>query len=235
MSGVVEELRERLAAAPGQGPGQVAPRELLPVRAPLDTLLPGGGLARGSVVSVEGSVWLALALAADASAAGSWCAVVGLPELGPAAAAEIGVDLTRLVLVESVSGQFATVVAALLDGVDLVLTTVPRDAKPAELRRLAARARERRSTILALGRWPEACDLTVRLTESRWLGLTADGYGRLTERRCKVAATGRGAAARERRAAVSFPLHRVDPRRDPAARPARSVQPARPARPLRPA
>lgn len=216
MSAVVEELRGRLAAAPG-----TAARELLPVRPPLDSLFPGGGLARGSVVAVDGSVWLALALAAEASAKGSWCAAVGMPALGPAAAAEIGVDLTRLVLVPSTSGQFATAVAALLDGVDVVIAQVPRDLRPAEARRLAARARERRSSILALGGWPDACDLSLRVTDSEWHGLH-QGYGRITERRCRVAAVGRGAAARERRAHVTFPHLRPDPRpsRPVAVRPA---------------
>ncbi|HEV2890614.1 MAG TPA: hypothetical protein VGX28_09580 [Frankiaceae bacterium] len=223
MSVVVEELRGRLAAAPGSG--LPAGRELLPVRSPLDSLFPGGGLARGSVVAVEGSVWLALALVAEASANGSWCAAVGVRDLNPAAAAETGIDLTRLVIVDT-RGQLATAVAALLDGVDVVVVQPDaRSLRPAEARRLAARARERRSAILAVGGWPDACDLTVRLAESRWLGLTPDGYGRLTERRCRVAASGRGAAARERRAHVTFPLHRVDPRPDPRPRP-RAVRPA---------
>ena len=219
MSAVVEELRGRLAAAAGPGV-----RELLPVRPPLDSLFPGGGLARGSVVTVEGSVWLALALAAEASAKGSWCAAVGMRELGPAAAAEVGIDLTRLVLVPSTSGQFATAVGALLDGVDVVIAKPPPDLKAGEARRLAARARERRSTILALGGWPDACDLSLRVTDSEWLGLH-EGYGRIAARRCRVAATGRGSAARGRRAHVTFPHLRHDPR---PPRPV-AVRPARPA------
>lgn len=204
------------------------------MRAPLDTLFPGGGLARGSVVSVEGSVWLALSLVAEASARGSWCAVVGMPALGAAAAAEIGVDLTRLVLVPSPGSQFATAVAALLDGVDVVVVRAPAGVRAGEARRLAARARERRSSILALGGWPDACDLRLRVTESEWLGLTADGYGRITARRCRVAAAGRGAAARERRAHVTFPHARPDPRPPrphavPLAGTGRAAAPARPA------
>lgn len=192
----VEELRARLPVAGG--------RRLLPVRRPLDDLFPGGGLARGSVVAVDGSVWLALAVAAGASAAGSWCAVVGLPRLGAAAAAEVGLDLTRLVLVPSPGGQWATAVAALLDGVDVVLVRPPRDVKTGEARRLAARARERGGVLLTLGPWPEPADLRLRVDGSEWLGLHA-GYGRIAARRCRVAAAGRGAAARERRVVTTLP------------------------------
>src|SRR5262245_20127568 len=60
-------------------PVALANERLLPVLDPLAPLLPGGGLRRGSVVSVaSGSTSLALALLAGASAAGSWCAAVGL-------------------------------------------------------------------------------------------------------------------------------------------------------------
>jgi hypothetical protein len=196
----VEELRERLGAP------VFTVRERLPVREPLASLFPGGGLARGSVVAVEGSVWLALAVAAGASQAGSWCAVVGFnkPLLGPAAAAEVGVDLTRLVVVPSPGDQWATAVAALLDGVDVVIARPLRDVKPAEARRLAARARERGSVLLTIGPWPEQPDLRLRVDRSEWLGLHA-GYGRITARRCRVAAVGRGSAARERRVDTTFP------------------------------
>jgi hypothetical protein len=200
MQPAVEELRARLGPPPGAG------RELLPVAAPLDALFPGGGLARGSVVAVEGSVWLALAVVARASSeAGSWCAVVGLRDLGPAAAAEIGVDLTRMVLVPSPGSHWATAVAALLDGVDVVLVKAVRDVRPAEARRLAARARERRSVLLVVGAtWPEAVDLRLRVDDTEWLGLNR-GYGRIAARRCRVSARGRGSAARERRVTASLP------------------------------
>ncbi|MDQ1712976.1 MAG: hypothetical protein QOE45_2426 [Frankiaceae bacterium] len=203
MPSAVEELRARLAPAPD--------RELLPVAAPLDALFPGGGLARGTVVAVEGSVWLALAVAARASEAGSWCAVVGMRDLGPAAAAELGVDLTRMVLVPCPGSHWATAVAALLDGVDIVLVRAVRDVRPAEARRLAARARERRSVLLVVGApWPEAVDLRLRVTDTEWTGLHA-GYGRIAARHCRVSARGRGAAARERRVTTSLPELGVPP------------------------
>jgi hypothetical protein len=211
MPAAAEELRARLAAAQGAGapdaPGGAgwAVHRLLPVPAPLDTLFPGGGLARGTVVAVEGSLWLALGLVAAASQAGSWCAVVGMRHLSAAAAAEAGVDLTRLVLVPSPGQQWATAVGALLDGLDVVMVCPPRDVRAGEARRLAARARERRSTLVPLGPWPDTVDQRVRVTESEWVGLHR-GYGRITGRRCRVAACGRGAAARERRVVATLPV-----------------------------
>src|SRR5688500_18731650 len=168
MPAAVEDLRERLGPPPGDFPA-----EPLPVLSPLDALFPRGALSRGTVVAVEGSVWLALALAAGASAAGSWCAVVGLPSLGAAAAAEAGIDLERLVLVPSPGAQWATTVAALLDGFDVVLARPTAQVKAGEARRLAARARERRAVIVALGSWPDTVDTRIRVVESEFAGLHA--------------------------------------------------------------
>src|SRR6266851_3607564 len=63
---------------------------VLPVLSVLRDLFPQGGLQRGSVVAVPGGGLLSLAIAAGASAAGAWCAVVGQPELGVRAAAGDG-------------------------------------------------------------------------------------------------------------------------------------------------
>src|SRR5262249_35878209 len=78
--------------------GPVPDAGMLPVLPALRELLPGG-LRRGTVVAVGGWGLLCLAVAAGASAAGAWCAAVGLPHLGVAAAAEAGLDPGRLLLV----------------------------------------------------------------------------------------------------------------------------------------
>ena len=52
------------------------------------------GLRRGSTVSVSGSISLLLALLGASSAAGAWCALVGLPRISAEAAAEYGIDLS---------------------------------------------------------------------------------------------------------------------------------------------
>jgi hypothetical protein len=80
-------------------PGEAVPDDaVLPVLPALQELLPGG-LRRGSVVATGPWGLLCLALAAGASAAGAWCAVVGLPQLGVAAAADAGLNPGRMLLI----------------------------------------------------------------------------------------------------------------------------------------
>jgi hypothetical protein len=92
-----------------------------PVAPLLAGLLPTGMLRRGSVVSLLGSTSLLWAMISVASQAGAWVAVVGIPEVGALAAAEQGVALDRLALIPRPGEQWPTVVAALLDGVDLLV------------------------------------------------------------------------------------------------------------------
>ena len=103
-----------------------AVRPVLPVRADLAALLPEGGLPRGSTVTVDGSTALLLNLLATATAKGTWAAVVEIPDLGLLAASEIGVALNRLALIPAPGAELATVVAALLDGIDLVVVAAER-------------------------------------------------------------------------------------------------------------
>ena len=111
---------------------------LLPVAPPLAGLFPDGGLRRGTTIVVGGratgggaglqpggSVSVALALVAAASAAGSWCALVGLDGLGAVAAHDIGIDLDRLAVVPRPQAAWAEVTAAVIDGVDLVVLFPP--------------------------------------------------------------------------------------------------------------
>ena len=76
-------------------------------------MFPAGGIRRGSTLAVRGSTSLLCALLAEASATGSWCAVVGVPTLGALAAAEAGVTVDRLALVPHPGSERAEVVAAL--------------------------------------------------------------------------------------------------------------------------
>ena len=78
-----------------------AAERTLPVPAALVDLVPQGGLQRGSTAATGGvaATSLALALVGPVTVAGSWVAVVGLPRLGLLAAAELGVDLERVILV----------------------------------------------------------------------------------------------------------------------------------------
>jgi hypothetical protein len=188
------------------GPGAtLADQRLLPVLPALEPLLPQPGLRRGATVAVTGSAALALALVAGASAAGSWVAAVGLPDLGILAAAETGVVLERLALVPAPGARaWPTVVAALLDAIDVVLVRSPPGLPSARARRLTARARERGVVLVPLGPWPQPADLRLAVTASTWHGL-GQGHGSLHSRVAEVVATGRGAATRERRALLWLP------------------------------
>ncbi len=198
--GAMGELAERVR------PVTLAREQRLPVLPALEGLVPGGGLQRGSTVAVTsaagagGATSLALALVAEASQGGAWVASVGLPSLGLAAADELGVALERLVLVAAPERDaWAGVVAALVDGFDLVVLHAGRGGiRPADARRLVARARERGAVLLPLGpSWPEGADVRLEVTKARWEGLD-DGHGHLLARKVRVAQTGRGEAARPR-------------------------------------
>lgn len=184
-------------------PVALAGERLLPVLPELEDLLVGGGLRRGTSVAVVNSTTLALRLLAGPSQAGSWCAAVGLPSLGLAAAAEAGLALERLALVPDAGEpkQWGTIVAALLDALDVVLVRPPTRVRLADSRRLAARARERGSVLVAIGQW-DGADVRLSVAGQGWDGI-GHGHGHLQSRRLDVVATGRAAAARERRAVLS--------------------------------
>jgi hypothetical protein len=189
-------------------PVALAGERVLPVLGPLEPLFPARGLRRGSVVTVGGSTSLALSLLAAASGEGSWCAAVGFPSLGLAAAAELGVVLDRFPLVPS-HRRWAWVVAALADGFDVVLARPPSVVKAADARRLTARVRERGAVLVVAGSsagaaWPEAAEVRLDVVSSTWEGI-GPGHGRLLGRRVEVVGGGRGAAARERRIQLWLP------------------------------
>lgn len=167
----------------------------LPLTETLEPLLPEG-LQRGTVASVEGSTSLMLALAAGASREGSWTAIVGMPAVGIVAAARRGIDLARLVLVPHPGSQAVEAAGACVDGMDVTLLGPRLALSDQDRRRLAARARERGSVILASGPWTGA-HLTLAVERSAWRGLGA-GEGRLRERDLTVAVAGRRSGAMRR-------------------------------------
>jgi hypothetical protein len=149
------------------------------------------------------STTLALALLAGPSAAGAWCGVVGVPTLGIEAAAAAGIDVNRLVLVPEPGDQWLQVTAALADVVTVVLTSPPASVSPAEVSRLGSRLRQRGSTLVTLGDWPQS-EATLQVTSDRWMGL-GDGHGYLAARRVTVAVTGRTLSGKPRRKQMWLP------------------------------
>lgn len=190
-------------------PDALALTKALPLAEVLQPLVPGGALQRGTTVGVTGpgGTTLGLALGAAASAAGSWTAVVGIPALGLAAAGELGLALERvLVVADPPASSWATVVAALLDAVDLVIVGRPARLAGSDVRRLQARARERGAVLCTVGEaWPQPADVRLTVTAARWAGPTGTGSGRLEARQVEVVGGGRGAAARERRLTLWLP------------------------------
>ena len=172
-------------------------------------LVPEGVVVRGSVLRVTGasgagSTTVAFELAAAFTALGEWAAAVDLDgTLGPLAAGEAGVALERFAVVRRVPpARWATVVAALLEGMSLVIAEVPRGIGMGDARRLVARARERESVLVVAEThgvaWPAAgAAFGVHAAGSVWDGLGRDA-GFLTHRRLQVRVEGRGAAARPR-------------------------------------
>jgi hypothetical protein len=181
----------------------LADESLLPVLPALRDLLPAGGLRRGSVVTSEDWGLLCLALAAGASADGAWCAVVGVPSFGVRAAADLGLDPGRLLLVPEPGRGWPQVVASLLDGFDVVLLHPP-DQPSAQLRhKLEAATRRYGSVLVVAGDWPGA-QAHLAVTDAQWTGIGA-GHGRLRARRVRIVAAGRGSGGRPRSAWLWLP------------------------------
>jgi hypothetical protein len=180
---------------PGEWPGPSAARDsgTMAVLPALRELLPRGGLAPGSVVAVAEFGLLCLALAAGASAAGAWCGIAGLPEAGMVAAAGLGLDAGRTLLVPDPGPAWPEVTASLLDGCELVLLRPPKQATAQARKRLEATLRRGRGVLLVAGEWPGA-QVRLQVVTRRWTGL-GDGHGRLRACCAEVRADGRGAGS----------------------------------------
>jgi len=212
---VLAELSERVA------PTSMARERLLPVHDSLRPLFPDGGLVRGRVHGCAGSggTTVAMAMARDAVVAGAWMAVVDVDTFGVEAASELGVALERVVRVDTGSSgcvpsdddvvdrdgstadsgrRWLEVMAAAVDGFDIVLTAVPAVWRTPEgarratagLRSLAARLQQRGSIMIVVG--PTGAvpiDVSVRAS-STWEGL-GHGHGVISRRQLRAQTTGR--------------------------------------------
>ena len=213
-----------LAAA--VAPTTLARQRTLPVADPLQPLLPEGGLARGRTIACRGpaATSLAIALTVEATAAGAWLAIVDVPWLGIEAVAELGVPLERLVRVEAADAlSWADLVAAVLDGFELVVTRVPRRVNAGVLRRVQSRIQTREAVLLVVGDpGPLTADVAMEASFPVWEGVD-EGAGHLRGRRVTVVASGRR-IPRPRRADLWLPgpggvVAVVDPAVDPVAEP----------------
>jgi hypothetical protein len=176
----VDELRARVTQMQGR-----------PAAQPVRTHPALAGLLQmqtGSSYGVE-SASLAMMLMAGPSADGAWCGVVGSTEFGLEAAAAVGVELSRTILVPDPGEAWLEVTAALIDVLGVVLVRPPAEVSAGDVARLSARLRQRGSILVALplregGDWPR-CDARLSLTDIEWAGL-GSGHGHLRARQATV-------------------------------------------------
>lgn len=204
----LERLRRQMAAVSGKVGGRWRPAEssaevlpasesLLPVPESLAAQLPAG-LPKGTVAVLSGARSLPVGMAAAVTGAGGHAAVVGLPDFGLLAAAEMGADLSRLAMIPNPGTDPVEVAAVLLDGMDLVVLGLAGRSVPAtRARAVVARARQRGCTLLVTGgQWQGASmrmEARVRgydITASR-AGAPVAGCGRISAVRLAVRARGR--------------------------------------------
>ncbi len=210
-------------------PVAMANRQLLPVPGPLDPLFPSGGLQLGWSIGVTGHGGWSLAMAligtslggeagvssdVASSTAGTsgdgdgWVACVGLEDFGLVAADEVGLRLGRVLMVESPGREhLATVIAALIEAVDVVCLGPTPSIGIRDARRLMARAREQNAVLFHLdgGRsWPQPLDVNLSVEVGSWSGI-GQGHGRLLTRSMSVTATGRRSMAKPRHVEILLP------------------------------
>ncbi len=193
-------------------PVALATTRRLPLADPWCTMVPGGGLRRGSTVIVQapagsGGLSLALSLLGAASAAGHWVGGVGVDDPGVVAMSDLGVDLRRVLFVPRPRGAWAESTADLLDGVDLLVVRPPARASRPLARRVMDRARERGVVLIVLGEsnapWPLPADLSFTVTATSWRT-----SAQLDARYLTVRVAGRGEASRVGEQVVMLPDHR---------------------------
>ena len=186
----LEQLRRQIAAVSGRvgvtrsagGPvrdAAPASESLLPVPESLAGLLPAG-LPRGAVAVLSGARSVPVGMAAAVTAAGGHVAVVGVPDFGLLAAAEMGADLSRLAVVPNPGADPVEVAAVLMDGMDLVVLGLGDRCVPmTRARAVVARARQRGCTLVVTqGDWQGASmRMEARVRGYRVTG--GPGFGRI--------------------------------------------------------
>lgn len=199
---VVEQLRERVAAM-----------ERRPAAQPVATLPGLAGLLplhAGATYAVD-SASLALALAAGASRAGEWIGFAGCADFGVEAAAELGIELSRTVLVPDPGEHWLEVTAALVDVLRVVVLRPPASVDERTAGILDSRLRTRSAVLVVHGDWPRV-EARASVEASRWSGPIA-GAGQLQERRTRLVVH-RGARP-PRHTDLTWPgVHQVEPRVD---------------------
>src|SRR5579875_89392 len=196
----LKQLRRQMAVLSGKVSGAVGsrgplpePQAGLPIPPMLAEVLPGA-LPRGTVAVLSGARSLPVSMVAAVTAAGGNAAIVGQPDIGLLAAAEMGADLSRLAVIPDAGTDPVEVAAVLMDGMDLVVLGLGgRSVPQSRARAVVARAHQKGCTLLVTdGDWQGA---SMRL-EARVSGYEtgAPGFGRINRVRLDVCARGRAMA-----------------------------------------
>lgn len=190
----IAALRAQLAAVHADGDAKVSVQQvddydIIPVPLALAEVLPGG-LRRRQAVELGVSAGLAVELIAHISGNGGVVAVVGWPELGYIGVPAAGGDLTKIVVIPDAGVDGLEVVAALVEGVDVVLYRNPVDSHlPAgRTRKLMAKLRAGRAALLTVGLRLETSAplITADIIGYRGIG---PGVGRIQAVDMRVSAT----------------------------------------------
>ena len=163
-------------------------------------------LVRGQIITYSGDAARSLALAsvARATADGSWLALVAVGDLGVEAAVELGVDLTRTIVVDTRCAdhrRWVDVVGTAADGCEVIIAAAPPQLSERALRWLRQRLRSRGAVLLVLADRDRpardrpapdryGADLGFDVRTSQWVGIER-GAGTLQARRVEVSITGR--------------------------------------------
>ncbi|MFW2380500.1 MAG: hypothetical protein ACN4GZ_01990 [Acidimicrobiales bacterium] len=191
-------------------PTTLSKEQLFDVPEVLDPLFPWGGLQRGWSVGVSGNgAWtLTAALLAPSLGEQGWLAVVGAPLVNLVAAAEVGLRMDRVLIIDTPpAGQWGTVIASLLEAVQAVVISPPTRIGSRDARRIGARLREQRGSLFHLdggANWPNGLDMGLTCTTTEWQGI-GEGHGYLRYRRMDVEAVGRRSASRPRSVSLWIP------------------------------
>lgn len=198
----LEQLRRQMAAVsgkvgarwrPAEPASDVLPAEesLLAVPDALAELLPAG-LPKGTVAVLSGARSLPVGMAAAVSAAGGHVAIVGLPEFGLLAAAEMGADLSRLAVIPQPGSDPVEVAAVLMDGMDLVVLGLGgRSVPPTRSRAVVARARQRGCTLLVTGGQWQGASMRMDARVCGYEIAGVPGCGRIRKVRVSIRAQGK--------------------------------------------
>jgi hypothetical protein len=163
-------------------------------------------LRAGATYAVD-SASLALALAAGASRAGEWVGFAGCTDFGAEAAAELGIELSRTVLVPDPGEHWLEVAAALVDVLRVVVLRPPASVPERTASILDSRLRTRSAVLVVHGDWPKA-EARMSVEQSDWTG-PGSGTGHLDQRRARVVV--RRGARPPQRADLTWPgLERAD-------------------------